>query len=66
MEQTQLELDFGSPEGRRTNDGTVVVLSAYAEARNRKLKEVEQSKLLAEIVKSVEHITGRSPDAEMM
>lgn len=66
MEQMQLELDFDSPQEARHQSNNVIVLRAFAENRSRRAKEAEKAKLLAEIVRSVEHITGRSPDAEMM
>lgn len=66
MEQMQLELDFDSPQEARLQSNNVIVLRAFVESRSRRAKEEEKAKLLAEIVRSVEHITGRSPDAEMM
>jgi len=70
MDHTQLELDF---EGCRTAPKTpscqVVEFSAFSLARQARLQqksEAEKAQLVAEIVKSVEHITGRSPDAEAM
>lgn len=65
MEHQQLELNFESaPEPSHV--GCVVSLRTFAEAKAKKLKQLEDEKLVAEIIKSVEHITGRSPDAEVM
>lgn len=66
MEHMQLELDFDSPQEASPRTGTVIALRSFAESRAKRIKEAEKAKLLAEIVRSVEHITGRSPDAEMM
>lgn len=67
MEHQQLELNFeGALEHSSAAKAGVVSLQTFAEARARKLKQLEEEKLVAEIIKSVEHITGRSPDAEVM
>jgi len=63
----QLELDFSPPiVGGSTSPGQVVDFSAFSEARLKRKEDAEHARLLAEIVKSVEHITGRSKEAEAM
>lgn len=64
----QLELDF---EVTRSSDqgAQVVEFSAFIrarEAQRARQQEQEEASLVAAIIKSVEHITGRSPDAEAM
>lgn len=66
MEQIQLELDFDHEDEALSSTAEVIELRAFADARARRLRAAEETKLLAEIVKSVEYITGRSPEAEMM
>ena len=66
MNDTQLELDFGTPIVANSSSAQVVDFIAFSANRLKRQREEEQAKLLAEIVKSVEHITGRSPDAEAM
>lgn len=66
MEHTQLELDFCSPQEVMSQATNVVSLLPFAEIRAKRAQELEKAQLLAEIIRSVEHITGRSPDAEAM
>jgi len=68
MDQKQLELDFdaNSDFGKGAH---VVEFDAFRlarEARERRKSEQEQAALIVEILKSVEHITGRSPEAEAL
>lgn len=70
MDQIQLELDFeGGREAPSAASCQVVQFSDFSrvrQARQLQRLELEKAQLVAEIVKSVEHITGRSPDAEAM
>lgn len=66
MNYQQLELDFNLPVSASAQSGQVVDFVAFLDARCQRKQEIEQAKLLAEIVKSVEHITGRSSEAEAM
>ncbi|MDR3018645.1 MAG: hypothetical protein LBV56_24705 [Delftia acidovorans] len=68
MDHKQLELEF-DVEGDTAGGAHVVEFNAFMlarEARERRKSEQEQAVLIAEILKSVEHITGRSPEAEAM
>lgn len=68
MDRKQLELDFDA-NGDSGRSAHVVELDAFRlarEARERRKSEQEQAALIAEILKSVEHITGRSPEAEAL
>lgn len=69
MSPEQLELNFDGSGPGPDEGGNVVAYQAFAAARNARLhaQEVqEKAILLRDIIKSVEHITGRSPDAEAM
>lgn len=66
-EQLELNFDGSGPSGGET--GNVVAFHAFAAARTARLQvqeEQEKAILFRDIIKSVEHITGRSPDAEAM
>ncbi|WP_448677274.1 hypothetical protein [Delftia acidovorans] len=68
MDLKQLELDFDA-NGDSGRGAHVVEFDAFRlarEARERRKSELEQAALVAEILKSVEHITGRSPEAEAL
>lgn len=66
MEHIQLELDFEAPIEALPSRAQVVDFIAFSNARLKHQRDEDQERLLAEIVKSVEHITGRSPDAKAM
>lgn len=68
MDQKQLELDF-DVRGDSDKSAQVVEFNAFRlarEARERQKSKQDQAVLIAEILKSVEHITGRSPEAEAL
>ena len=65
MDQRQLELEFD--ETACPDQGAQVVeFRTFVQARERRKRVEEQASIIAAIVKSVEHITGRSPEAEAM
>lgn len=68
MDQRQLELEFDAKESAQEG-AHVVEFGTFLEAREareRRKAVLAQAQLIDEIVKSVEHITGRSPEAEAL
>ncbi len=68
MDQRQLELEFDAEVGAVVG-AHVVEFGTFFEAREARARRkavLAQAQLIDEIVKSVEHITGRSPEAEAL
>lgn len=66
MEHTQLELDFTAAHEGGERRAEVLDFQRFAAQKQARRDAVRKAELVAEIVKSVQHIPGRSPDAEMM